>query len=477
MHERRINKMKLFENLSVINVGLERFAEPLKATNTPVSQLQWQPPAAGDVALGMDLAMLTNHPEVEKANQTAFERYLSSNPVLEGVGIAGETIPRMAGRKIILHSGPPIAWDDMCGPQKGAVIGASILEGWCNTADEAEKLVKNGGIELDSCNHHNAVGPMAGAISPSMPVWIVKNTVNGELTYSNFNEGLGKVLRFGAYSPDVLDRLRWMGGVLAPVMQKILANMEPIELKPLIAQAVHMGDEGHNRNVACTSLFFRKIVPVALKNKVADDTELSDVFSFIAGNDHFFLNISMAMCKSMLNAAAGVAKSSMVTVMARNGVNFGIQISAFPERWFQAEANFVEGLFFPGYSQKDAARDLGDSAITETAGIGGFAMAAAPAIVQFVGGTSDDAINNTLSMRDITIGQNGNFTLPMLNFTGTPAGIDIRSVVDSGALPVINTGIAHKDAGVGQIGAGVTYAPAECFTQALAALAKEVGNE
>ena len=473
-----MNQMKsiISSDLFVINAGLERFAEPLKALNVPVVQCQWRPPAEGNVQVGHYLAELTNHPKIEAANKIAYERYLAATPVLEGLETASEAIPALAGEKLILHAGPPIKWAEMCGPQQGAVIGAAILEGWAKNQAEVESLVLKGEIRLDSCNHHKAVGPMAGIISPGMPVWVVKETVGGQKTFSNLNEGLGKVLRFGANSEEVLTRLRWMKEVLAPVLQKALAHMGPVDLKPLMAQALHMGDECHNRNVALTSLFFRKLVPAALKHEVAPPRVLAEVFAFIAGNDHFLLNISMAACKAMLNAATGVPDSSLVTVMARNGVKFGIQLAAFPGRWFEAEANYVEGLFFPGYSQKDAARDLGDSAITETCGLGGFAMAAAPAIVQFVGGTSEDAVNNTLAMKSITLGANGNFTLPMLNFAGTPAGIDARLVVDTGVLPVINTGIAHKEAGVGQIGAGVTYAPAACFTQALEALHQEVSS-
>ncbi|MDR1828192.1 MAG: DUF1116 domain-containing protein [Methylobacteriaceae bacterium] len=470
--------MRALTEVSVINVGLERFAGPLKTLGVPVVQLQWQPPAAGDAALGQALARLTNHPRVEAANATAFERYLNANPVLEGVGEAARDIPGMGGNKrVLLHSGPPARWDAMCGPQRGALIGAVLFEGWAENPEQAERLLAEGGIELDSCNHRNAVGPMAGVISPSMPVWRVRETRGGGLTFSNFNEGLGRVLRFGANGADVLARLKWMRDTLAPVLSKTFDASGPIELKPLLAQALHMGDEGHNRNVACTSLLFRKLATAAAEHRAADEATLAEVFRFIAGNDHFFLNISMAACKAMLNAAAGVDASSMVTVMARNGVDFGIQISAFPGRWFEAAANYVEGLYFPGYGPDDAARDLGDSAITETAGIGGFAMAAAPAIVQFVGGTSDDALNNSLLMRRITLGANSGFTLPMLNFAGTPAGIDIRRVVDTGILPIINTGIAHKAAGVGQIGAGLVRAPAGCFLKALAALAERVGED
>lgn len=462
--------------LSVINVGLERFAAPLAAMKTPVVQCRWQPPAEGDALIGRLLAELVNHPLIEAANELAFSRYISASPVLEGVEPAREAIPALAGEKKILHSGPPIGWEEMCGPQKGAVAGAAVLEGWCSRPEEAEKLVANGDIKIDSCNNHNAVGPMAGAVSPSMPLWVVKDLNSGRRAFCNFNEGLGQVLRFGANGPEVLNRLKWMGETLAPVLKKTLAAIEPIELKPLMAQALHMGDEVHNRNAAATSLLFRKLVPAALRHEAAPEKVLAEVFDFIAANEHFFLNISMAACKCMLNEAVGVSHSSMVTVMARNGVNFGIQLSAFPGRWFQAEANYTRGLFFPGFSQADAARDLGDSAITETAGVGGFAMAAAPAIVQFVGGTSQDAQNNTLAMRNITLGPNSGFTLPMLNFSGTPAGIDARLVVDTGILPIINTGIAHKDAGIGQIGAGLTSAPLPCFTQAVEALHKDIAK-
>jgi hypothetical protein len=311
---------------------------------------------------------------------------------------------------------------------------------------------------------------MAGIISPSMPVWMIRNRTHGNRSFSNLNEGLGKVLRYGANSPDVLERLRWMGATLASVLERGLSAGGPIELKPLMARALHMGDEMHNRNVAASSLFVKRLVAGILKAEVSLP-DAAAAIEFVNGNDFFFLNIAMAACKAMLDAAHGVPGSSMVTVMARNGTEFGIRVSGTGERWFTAPALVADGLFFPGYSSADAGSDIGDSAITETAGIGGFAMAAAPAIVQFIGGTSATAMANTLDMLNITIGRNSAFTLPTLNFAGTPAGIDVRKVVDTGIRPVINTGIAHRDAGVGQIGAGITHAPMPCFTQALAALA------
>lgn len=458
------------EKLNVINIGLSSFGDTIRQFGAAATDLQWQPPAGGDDKAAWDLALLANDPRIEEANKIAYGRYLAAQPVLVGVKLAREVVPGMDG-KIILHSGPPVTWNDMCGPQQGAVLGAVLFEGWAEDLDAARKLVESGAVKLDPCHHHRAVGPMAGIISPSMPVWIVRDTTSGGEAYSNMNEGLGKVLRFGANGPDVLTRLRWMAGTMGPTLATIVDAMGGLELKPIMAQAMHMGDEVHNRNVAASSLLFRKLTTVALASSTLDKKAVAEVLSFIAGNDHFFLNLSMAACKVMLDAAQGVEHSTLVTAMARNGTEFGIRISGL-DRWFTTESPFVKGLFFPGYSEADAARDLGDSAITETAGVGGFSMAASPAIVQFVGGTPKDALANTLRMLHIVLGQNPAFTLPALDFTGAPAGIDARLVADTGIRPVINTGIAHREAGVGQVGAGITFAPIECFTQAVSALAK-----
>jgi hypothetical protein len=460
------------EGPRVLNLGLESFAGAIARSGGAVEQIEWAPPANGDRAVGRALARLVNHPAVEAANREAYRSYLAAQPVLAGIGLAGETIPGMTGR-LILHSGPPIEWGRMCGPMRGAIIGAIAFEGWAPDIEKARALADSGSVRFEPCHHHGAVGPMAGVISPSMPVWIVREAASGRLSFSNLNEGLGKVLRFGANSAAVIDRLKWMASILRETLGLTLAEIGGIELKPLMAQALHMGDEVHNRNTAATSLLLKLLAPAILKSKAARE-DAAAVVGFIAGNDHFFLNISMAACKAMLDAARGVAGSSMVTAMARNGVDFGIQLAGAGDRWFLSPAPIVDGLYFPGYSMADAAPDLGDSAITETAGLGGFAMAAAPAIVSFVGGTAADAIANTAAMEHITLGQNSAFTLPAMNFGGTPAGIDARKVVDTGILPIINTGIAHRDAGVGQIGAGITRAPLGCFAQAVAALADAV---
>ncbi len=463
----------LNQPLCVVNAGLNSFADNLKTADGEVVALSWQPPALGNIEAGLELAQLLRHPLVEQANEVAFARYLSAQPALVDVLFAHEAIPAMAERKLILHSGPPIAWPDMCGPVKGAIVGAVMYEGWATDHQNAEQLITQGKVALEPCHHYHAVGPMAGIISPSMPLWVIENKTNGTRAFSNFNEGLGKVLRFGANSDDVLQRLHWMSEELAPAMKIAVKRLGELELKPLMAQALHMGDEVHNRNAAATGLLIKRLIPALLECNLPMAL-LQRCVSFITGNDHFFLNLSMAACKVMMDAAANVPYSSMVTVMARNGVNFGIRLSGTGDRWYQAPANPVEGLFFPGYGVEDAAADLGDSAITETAGVGGFAMASSPAIVKFVGGTPADASNNSRKMQLITLGGNPAFTLPALNFAPTAAGIDARKVADRGILPIINTGIAHKKAGVGQIGAGITTAPMSCFVDALQALAQEI---
>jgi len=412
--------------------------------------------------------------KIEEANNKALEKILSAQPFLIDLKQAKEVMPVFKGhKKILLHAGPPIQWEHMCGPMRGAVIGAILYEGWVDEEKSALELAEKGEIAFFPCHNHSAVGPMAGIISPSMPVWVVKEKTSGNFSFATLNEGLGKVLRYGAYSKEVINRLHWMEKKLFPVLKEALAIKGEINLKILMAQALQMGDECHNRNKAATSLFIREVAPSIIKTSATKE-EKAQVLEFINQNDHFFLNLSMAACKATMDTAEGIPYSTIITAMARNGTEFGIRISGLAGKWFTAQANFVEGLYFPGYSKAEAARDLGDSAITETAGLGGFAMAAAPAIVQFVGGSLKEAINFTLQMYEITVRENQAFQIPALNFRGTPTGIDLRRIIETNILPIINTGIAHKEAGIGQIGAGLVRPPLQCFEEALIAFSKSL---
>ena len=453
------------KDLTVINLGLESMSKSVRDQAVKVIDIDWQPPKNDIPRLHQTKSGIS----FDDANREVVTRISHGRPVLVGMGIARDVIPGMHDR-MILHAGPPIEWNRMCGPTRGAIMGALIYEGLAEDEDGAAKLASSGEIEFSPCHHHHAVGPMAGVVSPNMPVFIIENKSFGNRTYCTQNEGLGKVLRYGGMGPEVYNRLKWMATDLYPALDRALASIpNGIDIKNLIAQALHMGDECHNRNRAATSLFLRAIGP-ALARTNKDNEVLARVIEFIDRNDHFFLNLSMPAGKAMLEPAEGVEASTIVTVMARNGTDFGIRLACEPDRWFTAPAGRVQGLYFPQYTEKDANPDIGDSTITETAGYGGMAMAAAPAITQFVGGTPELAVRTTQEMYEITAGEHENLTIPSLNFRGTPLGIDVRKVMETGILPQINTGIAHKDPGVGMVGAGILRAPEKCFKDAFDAI-------
>jgi hypothetical protein len=462
--------MKILEKKpKIINVGLRSFYDSLRAQGADAIQVEWRPPAGGDLELARLLSDL-DRPEIDSANLRAVEKILDSKPVLIDVKPAIEVVPKIT-ELTILHSGPPIEWKRMCGPMRGAVIGALVYEGLAKDEKEAEKLAASEKIKFSPCHHHGAVGPMAGVISSSMPVFIVENQLHKNRAYCTINEGLGKVLRFGAYDKEVLKRLSWMRDVLGPSLGVAVKHSGGIDLKVLISQALQMGDECHNRNAAGTSLFLNEIIPYFLGSDL-DKKTINDVVRFIYGNRQFFLNLSMPACKAALDAVHGIKNCTLVSAMARNGVEFGIQVSGLGDKWFTSPAEVPQGLYFPGYGEGDANPDLGDSSITETAGLGGFAMATAPAIVQFIGGSHEDAMSYTREMFEITLTENKSFALPNLGFRGTPTGIDLRKVLDTSIMPIINTGIAHKQAGVGQIGAGILRAPLGCVKKAFVAMSK-----
>ena len=457
------------QKISVINLGVEGFQQELAGQKIEAVQLDWRPPAGGDPKLAEALEKLDSLPQVDAANARAVEIIMSARPVLVDIDTALAVVPGMTSLTI-LHAGPPVTWEKMAGPMKGAVIGALVYEGLAADPEEASKLAASGKIDFSPCHEHNAVGPMAGIVSASMPVQVIENKTHGNFSYCTLNEGLGKVLRFGAFNDEVLARLRWIQDELGPALKKAVRLSGGIDIRSLIAQAVQMGDECHNRNKAGTSLFIRTIAPFLARAGLAAEVQ-ARVLEFIHSNDHFFLNLSMPACKAALDAAHGIENSTVVTTMCRNGVEFGIRVSGCPgNTWFTGPAQMIRGLMFPGFTMADACPDIGDSAITETCGIGGFAMGGAPAIVQFVGGTVDDAVAYSQKMHEITTAENTNYANPNLNFRGAATGIDVRKVIRTGILPVINTGMAHKDAGVGQVGAGIVNPPRECFEKALLAM-------
>lgn len=474
MNVTKINK--LFDSeLNVLNMGLESFGETLAEQGVETLQVEWTPPAGGNAKVLKALDSLGyRKKDIDAANAKALEIIQKGKPEIVDIRTAGEVIPGMSATTV-LHAGPPVTWERMCGPMKGAVIGGLIFEGLARDREEAETLAASGKITFDPCHHHRTVGPMAGIVTASMPVWVMKNAVYGNEAFATLNEGLGKVLRYGAFSREVIDKLLWMRDELAPILKKALALHGPVDMKTMIAQVLQMGDEGHNRNRAGTSLFIREMAP-HLVMLGEDRDKVAKVFNFMHQNDHFFLNLTMPTCKCIIDAARDIPGSSLIVTQARNGTEFGIQISGLGSRWFTGPASKVDGLYLPGYTADDAGLDIGDSTITETVGIGGFAMAAAPAIVKFVGGTPEDAVKFTMDMYEITMGENDVFQIPALDFRGTPTGIDLMKIAETGIYPVINTGIAHKDPGIGMVGAGLVKPPANCYEDALLALATELDN-
>lgn len=461
--------MKL-DRPKLINVGLRSFYDSVCAQGADVTHVDWRPPAGGDPELARLLATL-DRPEIDEANKKAVTKIIAAKPMLVDIKTAKDVIPRMT-EHTILHSGPPIEWERMSGPTKGAVWGALIYEELAKDQKEADKLAASGKIKFGPCHDHDSVGPMAGIISPSMPVFVVENQENGNRAYSNFNEGLGKVLRYGAYEESVIKRLKWMEKTLAPMLAEALKRSGPIDLKNIMAQALQMGDELHCRNVA-SSMILLKIMAPHLAETGFDKREVDEALKFMGDNFLFFLNPAMAACKATLDAAHGIEHSTIVTTLARNGTDFGIRVSGLPGKWFTAPAEVPKTLFFPGLSEADANPDIGDSAIMETAGFGGFASAAAPAVVQVVGGSPSVAADYTREMGEICLAKDGSLSIPFMNFEGIPRGIDLRKVIDTGILPFINTGVAHKKPGFGTVGFGVLRAPAECFKKALKAMAEK----
>jgi Protein of unknown function (DUF1116) len=453
---------------AIVAAGVDVFSDALRAQGADVHDVDWRPPGFGDP---VDLAALALDPRRDAANRVAVERILAAGSQLVDVRPAREVIGLQDGT--LLHSGPPLTWETASGPMRGALVGACLFEGWADDVEEAERILAAGDIALDPCHHHRTVGPMAGVTSPSMWMWCLKDPVHGGQAFCNLNEGLGKVLRMGAFNEEVQTRLAWMRDVLGPILSTAVRSRadDPLDVKNILAQMLQMGDEGHNRNRAGSLMTLRELSPAIVATK-APSSDIAAVLRFIGGNEHFFLNLGMPTAKLAMDAARDVSGSSLVTVMSRNGTEFGIQTSGTGDRWFTGPAQTPVGLFLGDYGPEDANPDIGDSAIMETYGVGGFSMAAAPAIVRFVGGTVPDALATTERMYQLTLAENPAMAIPIMGFRGSPTGIDVLKVARTGWLPQINTGMAGRIAGTGQVGAGLVQPPQECFEKALAALAE-----
>lgn len=402
---------------------------------------------------------------IDAANTHALSIFQNAQPVIVDIQRAGNVIPGLT-ENTILHAGAPIAPERMCAAMRGAIAGAIVYEGHAADLDAAYHLLDSGQIQVDSGHNHDSVAPMAGIISPSMPVWVIENRANGARAYSNLNEGPGRTLRYGANSPEVIERLRWMQATLAPILREAVLRLDGLAIFPLVAEALQMGDECHSRNHAVLPLFIQKLIPALLESGCST-SEINEVTNFLIGRDYFFLNLTMAACKAAWLEAEKVPDASLVTAFSRNGVEFAIRVQG---RWFTAESPVVDGHYFEGFSAEDANRDVGDSAITEASGLGGFAAGGAPALTGFIGGDAASLLALQHEMYAITLSESAHFCLPVLEKRGTPTGVDVRKVLETGIRPFITTGVMHRKAGVGQIGAGRVRAPLACFELAAAQL-------
>lgn len=467
----------------VINMGIKGFAEDLERQHAKVVHFEWKPAAGGDKTLKNAIEFLNRYEfpsgpykTIDEANEATLDKIRESLPCLVDVVPACEASDVFENGKLLLHAGPPMAWEDMSHPMQGSCVGAVLFEEWAETETEAWEMLRRGEVAFLPCHHAGFVGPMGGITSAHMPVLKVENKAGGNFAYCTMNEGIGQVLRFGAYGPAVVDRLRFMRDTLGPTLGRAVRTVNGgLNLNVMISRAIAMGDEFHQRNIAASLVFLKETAPIIVGLDIPNE-EKQRCIQFLADTDQFFLNVMMAAGKAVMDYAATVHCGTVVTAMSRNGKDFGVRCCGMGTDWFTGPVNTPKGLYFTGFSEEDANPDMGDSAITETFGVGGMAMIAAPAVTRFVGsGGFYDALETSNRMCEITISHNGMFPIPTWDFQGICLGIDIRKVAATGITPVINTGIAHKVAGLGQIGAGTVNPPLECFSKAVLAYAKKLG--
>jgi len=409
---------------------------------------------------------------IDQANLKAVTKIIESDPVWVDVCPAIEVVPGMEKCKVF-YGGTVISWERMERQQQNAVVGAIIYEGLANSPDEATQMVLDGIVSLD-CNHnHAAVNPVTGVMSASMPVFVVEDRAHGNRGFCVPFEGPSpRRLAMGNFDSTIFENLKWIQKTLAPVLRATVKQARGIRLKPIIAQALMMGDELHNRNIAATCFLVRYIAPIMCQAGLSTK-QVSQVLQFLEQSNNFFLSLGMPAAKVAADSAHGIKYSTLVTAITRNGVEFGIRVSGLGSKWFTGPVQPVSERYFTGYSAKDAGNGMGDSPIMETVGLGGFALAASPRMALAAGSTPEQGIAWSEQMKLITVTTNKEFKLPWVEFGGTPTGIDIRKVVESGVLPIIDSAIIQHEGGL--IGAGIFKPSMECFRKALQATAKAVG--
>lgn len=406
----------------------------------------------------------TQNVDFDAAGRRSVELLDRTTARLVGVRPACEVVQGI-GPRHFLHAGPPIEMDEIPGPMRGALIAGLMFEKEAHSVEQAEQIIDQGGLSISSCNDAGGAGPVAGVVTPTMPV-VVAETSTGSLAFSPLNEGRGRVLRFGATDSATIERLSWMRDELAPLLNAAVSATERIDLTSFMAEALRRGDECHNRNVGVSAALLLRLAPPIIRTARTSDAA-ARALEWAGGNPQFFLSFAIAAAKAIAREAHNVPGSPIVTCVAANGIRIGIQVSGCGDEWFVTDSPLGNTKISDGYTIDDAQPALGDSFITEVVGLGACALSAAPAISSFLGTSQSDSENIVETMRRVCAGTSSRFVIPSGGYVGTPLGIDVSKVVSAATSPIVEYGLAHKRPGIGQIGAGLTEVPMAPFEQAL----------
>ncbi|MEP6816549.1 MAG: DUF1116 domain-containing protein [Marmoricola sp.] len=455
------------DEISVVNVGLSLFASAIRQQERPVVDVDWRIPGGGDpqVVAALRRCFGPHTAVIDAANEEVVRRLDRGAPKVVGVRPAGEVVPVLAERRVILHCGPSIEAERLSDPLRRSIRSAIRAEGWAGSNEEAERLLAEGEVELAPANTHGVVVPMATAMGPRTPVWVVELAEVGITTYAPIGQGSGDVAWFGKDTQGAVDRLVLLREAVGPVLDEALQRYGPVDVMSFAAQALAMGDDVHVRTQAATNLLLRSLLPSLV---LGAHPRRGEVAEFLSGNHLLFLSLAMASARALTTWAAQVEGSSVVIGMSRNGTDFAAWLGDDGTATQLVPAPMVgRALYQPGRSEADAAPDIGDSAVLELVGLGGAAAAGSPAVAQMVGGTMAHAVELTEDLDRVCVGSSTRFTIPYWGMKGSPLAVDVRKVVELGITPQVTTGILHCSDGSGQVGAGVATAPVEAFVALL----------
>jgi hypothetical protein len=390
-------------------------------------------------------------------NALALDRIIRTEPVLTGLARASDALKLTQHE--LGHAGPPFE-STAAIPRMmlNALAGAAVHERWAGDIAQARTMIFEGSIRLRANHDLGTVSPMAGIVRPNQMLLRVENRAGSGITYATLAESGRQALRFGVYDEAVAAGLRWLDDTLAPALARALPKAG-LPVLPLVADGVALGDDVHQRNIGGMMAFIRAMPELDAACR-----------AWLFANPQHFLNYAMASAKLALDQADGVVGSSIVTAIARNGVDCGIRVAGAGKQWFTAPAVIPVGGFFPPFTWRDAQADLGDSSIVEAYGLGGAIAHASPEIARTMGRDWDEAIEAGRAARKFFIGRHPLIAPALCGNEGAGLGLDAARVVRAQRPLRIHTGIGHSDGQTGWVGVGVAEAPVACFAAAIAAL-------